>query len=849
MAHPSRDYTRLLNTLIDHRIAEAGRRSPWFHMTPGERADYLAEVDRRLLEMQRTTLNILAAQYYTTQDKPRAIDEHLDLLRRYRAQLDRQETTPARDDYGRRLDGEILLYVRQQAAMQGFEQAWRKALKLLVAGNGLAVPCQGLLVRLQRLGHLAQRKLDAQVVPGEQRTQLFARAQGWQTVTERYRAVLDAPLSARAAALAALEEIPAASDELPVNLSLLLMEERPGYVRLNVALVDPSDDGRFKDLYLDHGKLVVQANGVMNFSFGTTDRSLSWQQQYRLKHEPAHARSPTFAPIRSVLVRTGFVVDLLGLYLVSEQTLRKGFLVQVLNQGARIRVLNVDRKVPNQVAMQVFNERRTGHQVRNVDLPHALNELLDRYADISSFQTIALESYARTHYDPDRDGTFVSLRQWEQALGFGERLYLLELHRDGRFLAATPFAAVTEKGSHLLSVSELRRVWVQNGLFFLRLEQLREMGREACPWFRYPLEHAAFCAQWLRLLERNHLTPGGILTAPEVVRDSLRDIKGNHLGKVLWERAFAHCVWHWPPLETLLFGLGENLVQQGLAKLLGDAYLQATVGRAGQLLGALLEPMGYRVKALTLLRLLLLGETALTDADSALCARAGTLLDSNAGRALRRQAVCQVLVSLARHSDQSYAPINSHPPLGDSPWSGRRGAVDPYLILNSRSELTDDDWLIAEDKYRGYHQFVHEPDSLASRYMESLDSPFVAGISPICAVLSGELPQWFGRVPAPEDYWRFQLAISAFLLRNGHHGFFETIYVAARYEPPWPGAIGVLLLALFDRCREPGTGSGALYQGAMALILPLVNRDIEPSRQLKVARFGLFGPQAAGEQD
>ncbi|WP_110970075.1 hypothetical protein [Pseudomonas huaxiensis] len=839
MAHPSRDYFRLLNSIIDQRLAVAGLRSSWFHMNSGERADYLAEVDRRLLDIQRTTLSVLAACYYAEQDNPRAIDEHLAVLRRCREHLEQQESTPARDDYRRRLDGEIQLYARQQTVMQGFEQAWRKGLKLLAFSNGLEAPCQALLVRLQRMERLAQRKLGARLEADAQRATLFARAEGWKVLAERYRTLLDTPGRALPAAVAALTIIPAASNDLPVNLSLLLMEERPGYVRLNVALVDPSYDGRFKDLYLERGHLVAQTNGVMNFSFGTLDRSLSWQQQYRLKHEPAHAQSPTFAPIRSVLVRTRFVVDLLGLYMVSEHTLRKGFLVQVLNEGARIRVVNVDRKVPNQVAMQVFNELRTAHQVRTVVLPHALNDLLDRYADISSFQTIALDSYARTHYDPDRDGDFVSIRQWEQALGFGERLYLLELPRDGLFLAATPFAAVTERNSHQLSASELRRVWVHNELFFRRLEQLRENGRGACPWLHHPLEHAAFCAQWLRLLERNHLTPGGILTAPEVMRDSLRDIKGNHLGKVRWEQAFAHQVWHWRPLESLLFGLGEHLAQRGLANLLDDAYLQATVGHAGQLLGALLEPMGYRARALRLLRLLLLGSAALSDEAPALSERAAPLLDSEAGRGLRRQAVCQVLLCLACQASQWPSPVNRHSPLGEGPFRDRREALDPYLILNSRRGLTDDDWLIAEDKYRGYHQFASEPDSPVSLYVAQLDSPFVAGLSPVCAALCGDVPRLFGGEPARKDYWRFQLAISAFLLRSGHHGFFETIYVAARYEPGGADAIGPALLALFDRCREPDTGSGELYQGAMALILPLVNCDIEPSRQLKVAHCGL----------
>ena len=117
MTQPTRDYSRHLNSLIDQRIAAAAKRSPWFHLNPGERADYLAELDARLLEIQRTTLSVLAAQWLSMEDNPQAIDEHLALLRRHRQAL--------RDDspYRQALDRDIALYQHQQAAMQGFEGA------------------------------------------------------------------------------------------------------------------------------------------------------------------------------------------------------------------------------------------------------------------------------------------------------------------------------------------------------------------------------------------------------------------------------------------------------------------------------------------------------------------------------------------------------------------------------------------------------------------------------------------------------------------------------------------------------------------------------------------------------
>lgn len=806
MTQPSRGYTRLLNTLIDQRMAAAPRRSPWFHLNPGERADFLGEVDARLLEIQRTTLSVLAAQCLSLDDNPRDIDEHLAVLRQRRAQLDSDSP------YRQALDRDISLYMRQQMAAHGFEGAWRKALRLLRAGNGLAVPCAGLLQRLQRMIDLLQRKLDAEGTPP--RISPFARQQGWKAVAERYQTLLAAPSET---SLAALERIPAESDGWPVNLSLLLMEERPGYVRMNVALVDPSYDGRYKDLHLEHGRLVTQTRGLMHFSFGTAARSLAWQQHYRLKHEPPGAHSPTFAPIRSVLVRNAFVEAFLGHYLVSEHSLRHGFLLRELEDGSRLRVLNVDRKVCNQIGIEAFDDPRLLWKVPSVDQPRRLEELLNRYADIDSFETIAVPGYAQIHHDPDRDGRFVSIRTLERDLGFGEHLYLLELPQGGEYPAVTPFAVLEVQGGRLnsrhLCVGDVQRAHAHNAAFFSRLEALREEGEGACLWLNSPREREAFLAQWLRLLERNHLTPGGVLPVPEVGRDSLRDVRGNPLGKVLWERAFADRVWQWRAVEPLLARLaGQLLHSGGLAKLLTDPYLQAIVAQARQLSGDPLAAMPHQVRARRLLKALLGDQQP----------------DSEDARSLGKQALFHCLRFRA----------------GQPASSNRLERPDPYLILNACPErllAADNRWVIAEDKYRGYLQYVADPQHPQTRVMETLDVPFTGGISRVTEVLSREFTKLLEEPPTLVDYWRFQLANSAFWLRNGYHSLFETLYVAACQEPSGPEGIGTPLLALFERCRAADSAPGALYDGAMALILPLVNSDLALAERLEISRYTSAG--------
>ncbi|MBP5078563.1 hypothetical protein HUS84_32350, partial [Pseudomonas chlororaphis] len=68
------------------------------------------------------------------------------------------------------------------------------------------------------------------------------------------------------------------------------------------------------------------------------------------------------------------------------------------------------------------------------------------------------------------------------------------------------------------------------------LEQLRDGGIKASRLFEGSKERATFVQQLTRLLERNHITPAGVLM-PEHSRASLRDIKGNNLNKVLWDPA------------------------------------------------------------------------------------------------------------------------------------------------------------------------------------------------------------------------------------------------------------------------------------------------------------------------
>ncbi|WP_118985119.1 TcdA/TcdB pore-forming domain-containing protein [Photorhabdus sp. CRCIA-P01] len=912
----SRDFTKRLNILIYQQIKAAGRQTEWFNMSPDEHADYIRQVIDRLQEMQQSTQSVLAAQHFHMQDNPVSVGDHLQTLQQRRQTMDNVRGTPAVNAYKQQLDRDILLYRRQQTAITHFDSTWGKILGMLSPGGLKAlnaaplntttlkeVTSKEVLLKEDKVNKRAklndkinrlEQQLAIQVADStfsQKYVTLFSELQAYKDVNARYNAFLNASSpKEEAAALDALTKVPQASDDLPVNISLLMMEERPGYIRMNVALVNASTDGRFKDFFLENGRLVVSTNGVLNFSFGTAARSLAWQQQYRLKSEPPSSRSPTYAPIRSVLVKTAFVEKYFANYLVSESTLREGFKAQLLSDGHKMLLTNVDRKVPNQIGIQVSGQALSTTIPREVPLPSALSDLINQNADISSFQTIGLEGFRQNSYYPDRDGLFVNTHELERSVGFASRQYLLEMPRSktqGKlqsktYLSATPFVVMSVDGDKIssshLSKAQTAELYQYNAAFFEKLDQLRDDGEKASRLFKGSVEGTEFDQQLVRLLERNHITPAGML-APKFPRDSMRDIKGNNLNKVLWEQAFAASVWQRVDNDSLLFGLAESLVKNAaVVKVLQSGYVQSDIAQAKKLLEPLYEQWRAQAKEAEtqrvdkaneaqhqnnpkipvfdeatversldskLLTLLLAGPQGLESADAQLRPEVKAVLLSNEGKSLRKQVLFHALRPVADGLSKAAVPVNSHRELGADKVmiNNRLNQPDPYLILNTNSEglaYHDGSYLIKDDKYRSYNQFRPDPNNDATRYMNDLDTPFVGGISGTTQTVSNALPELFGRALSVKEYWQFQMANAAFMIRNGYHSFFETFYVAARYEPKGTGSIGEDMLQMFDKYRAKGRVMvlwSELYDGVMARVLPIINQGLPKAGEFHPPSF------------
>ncbi|QTL41174.1 Mcf protein [Xenorhabdus budapestensis] len=909
MVYMSKDFKKLLNTLIDRQIKATGRQTEWFNMDADERADYIRQVNERLQEMQQSTLSVLAAQHFQMQDNPVSIDDQLQTLQQRRQQMNSKPDTPAIKAYKQQLERDIRIYSRQQTSMTHFESTWNKALTMLSSGKpqdaknlseGKADKQAKLNAKIQFLEQqLATQVADSTFTP--EYVVLFSELQAYRDVNARYNDLLKASPTKEAAALDALTKVPQASDDLPVNISLLLMEERPGYIRMNVALVNASTDGRFKDFFLENGRLVVPTNGVLNFSFGTAARSLAWQQQYRLKSEPPSFRSPTYAPIRSVLVKTAFVEKYFSNYLVSESTLREGFKAQLLDNGRKMLLTNVDRKVPNQIGIQVSGQALNTTITREVPLPRALSDLINQNADISSFQTIGLEGFRQNSHHPDRDGLFVNIHELERSVGFAGRQYLLEMPPgktpSKTHLSATPFVVMSVDGDKIssshLSKTQAAELYQYNAAFFEKLDQLRDDGAKASRLFEGSSERTAFEQQLVRLLERNHITPAGVLES-EYTSDRMRDIKGNNLNKSLWEQAFAASVWQNVNNDPLLFGLAASLVENpAMDKVLQNGYVQSDIAQAKKLLAPLYEQ--WRIQAVEeetqrvasaniaqhpsnpkiqvfdqaavehlldskLLTLLLADPKVLESNDIQLyltVEEAREALLSNEGRSLRKQVLFHVLRPVADSFSKLAVPVNPHAELmsekGDNKViiNNRLNQPDPYLILNTGPEelaYHDGPYLLKDDKYRSYNQFRPDPNNKATLYMNDLDTPFVGGISGTTQTVSNVLPELFGRTLSVKEYWQFQMANAAFMIRNGYHSFFETFYVAARYEPKSADSIGKDMLQMFDNYRAESKEKalqGELYKGVMERVLPIINQGLPEAKKFHSPLFTRSGPMPA----
>lgn len=158
--------------------------------------------------------------------------------------------------------------------------------------------------------------------------------------------------------------------------------------------------------------------------------------------------------------------------------------------------------------------------------------------------------------------------------------------------------------------------------------------------------------------------------------------------------------------------------------------------------------------------------------------------------------------------------------------NNRTEKLDHFHFLNPRTkafglldDAPDDLTDMPYDKLRSPQHYVPKEGSKATGYMREQELPFVGGVSGTTRDQNQVLEDIFDPKQLKDHYWDFQLMNAAFMIGNGYHSFFETIYVAARYDRYTP--IGEKVLAQFDRAKAKGVPQHEIYIN----ILKLVNAD------------------------
>ncbi|AWK14456.1 hypothetical protein CCS41_08165 [Candidatus Fukatsuia symbiotica] len=653
------------------------------------------------------------------------------------------------------------------------------------------------------------------------------------------------------------------------NISLLQMEEKPGWIRMYISLVDANYDSSQKELYLRNNKIIVQprkAGGDINFSFGTTYRSLAWHQQYRLSPNIKHG--PVHAPIRSVLVKTDFIRDFFGTFMESEHSERHAMQIQFVKESETVKLVSVDQRHPNQAGL-------------TVDLKSNFQELLNQHADVSSFTTIASRSYQQSFYHADRDGEFYDIREIQHAIGLGDEQYLLPFswQNKSELDMATAFNRIMTRGNKIevghLSQRELVLLYEQNSAFFNKLEQVRNGSASLAAWYLDPIQNQAFRDQLTHLLEINYLTPARLLENSQVpLWGSQRDVNGNPWLKAQWEGDFAQsyltdeaaqqavdqlmekfadqlaqdewAVRGTPKTEEMWQEQKESIKNSEMQKSKTEAEAEAEARanikmkrfRAADkkrteeairksLLTKILQVDYVRSDLARLRQKLLQVWNNVTDSELLQKLLRNELHINGTWaelRSLRQQIFFHALRPAAQYY-QSKRPVKSPEGLKVNTREERQA---PWFILNSDDI---DGMKITDDKLKSRNWY--RPDqSEMSAFMADLDTPFSGGISGTTRDVTLQLTNLFGPLNVRE-YWTLQLFNAAQMINNGYHSFFEALYVAAFLEDRFVDqqqCIGKQLRDTFDALRQRAKRgeilNGQLYEQTLALILPKLDNSV-----------------------
>ena len=317
------------------------------------------------------------------------------------------------------------------------------------------------------------------------------------------------------------------------------------------------------------------------------------------------------------------------------------------------------------------------------------------------------------------------------------------------------------------------------------------------------------------LLNENHLTPANVFGLPKEIDSTRKDRFGNNMARTAFETFFAEkeilseksLVFIEKNVGLLIAEINKPAKAAGLlASILGNSYLKRDMQ---QMLGTkskggfgveaeipfdkstILSALNKLKKIRTVegthdkLRMVYLFFHILRPYASKIGERDGIVKADPIAHPSKKIKSKDVTVNNRKDQPDNYNFLN--------PQLKSFGILDRPFKKDKRKDMP-------YDKFKSTQRYTAKDGNEMTEYMKNLNMPFIGGVSGTTRDQSQVLEDIFTEQTLKDSYWDFQLLNAAFMIGNSYHSFFETIYVAARYDKYTDK--GKLILQEFDKATQ-----------------------------------------------
>lgn len=490
-----------------------------------------------------------------------------------------------------------------------------------------------------------------------------------------------------------------------------------------------------------------------------------------------------------------------------------------------------DSKLKSEIAKKT-SELEESYKQQDSEPSSSLMSNLLKSAIKGSFKTIALASDRKYEHIASREGEMEDISSFIKNLGlsFGQDKPMAHL-LDEKFTAFHNLGVDQSWGSQ--TPSQTAEIYTKMRFFFHQLdnqtseteEKPMVMPKEPVDWSKLDITKDSdlhkvigqiksnpdvdpkvkeLAGKYLAvnvtdqlsfILNGNHLTPADVFGLPANMDNGRKDRHGNTIVNTAFETFFAE--------ETILSPSSAGFISDNVQKIM-DAI--TTGGQAQKLLKDILEN-SYLKRDIQ--------EISANGAEKEFGVQRNIPVDQkevlkvldklkniqkekNRHRQLR-------MVYLFFHILRPWAKImgdadggkNKKAPLTDAPvgdlevnnredllshFDILNPQMKPFGVMDTTLKPGDENGDMPYDKFRSAFKYKPDEGKKMTGIMKELDMPFVGGVSGTTRDQSQVLESMFSKPVLEQKYWDFQLMNAAFMIANGYHSFFESLYVAARFD-------------------------------------------------------------------